>query len=160
MKTGLSVIRASSPEEWRDARRLIDAYAASLDVDLRFQDFDRELEALSSMYGPPRGVMLLARDEEGAAVACAGLRPFDVTTAEIKRLYVIPEARGRNIARTLTQDIITRAAELGYRRLVLDTLPSMIAAQALYRALGFQPIPAYRHNPVPGAVFMERVLTR
>jgi len=148
------LVRAVTPHDWAEARRLIEEYAASLGVDLCFQNFDEEIEHLSVHYGPPRGALLLARLDHDA-VGCVGLRAHDEDTGEIKRLYVAPSARGRDLGRTLANAIVAMARQRGYQRLVLDTLPTMQAAQALYASLGFKPIEPYRYNPVPGTVFME-----
>jgi ribosomal protein S18 acetylase RimI-like enzyme len=151
------MVRLARPDtaaDWNDARRLVEAYAASLDIDLSFQNFADEIEHLATEYGPPTGAFLLA-EANGRRVGCVGLRGFSDATGEVKRLYVEPSARGLGAGRALASGIVTVAREIGYTRLVLDTLPSMGEAQALYRSLGFEPIPPYRFNPVPGTVFME-----
>jgi GNAT superfamily N-acetyltransferase len=140
--------------DWEAARRLVEAYAASLHLDLSFQNFAEEVEHLSTEYAPPGGAFLLA-EAEGRRVGCVGLRAFSETTGEIKRLYVEPTARGLGAGRALAEGIVARGWELGYTRLVLDTLPSMNEARALYRSLGFAPIEPYRFNPVPGTAFLE-----
>jgi GNAT superfamily N-acetyltransferase len=148
------LIQPSTAAHWQDARRLIEAYAASLGLDLSFQNFAEEIERLSTEYGPPRGAFLLA-EVEGRAIGCVGLRAFDEATGEIKRLCVDPAARGHGAGRALAEAIVARGRELGYTRLVLDTLPSMGEARALYLSLGFTPITPYRFNPVPGTSFLE-----
>jgi ribosomal protein S18 acetylase RimI-like enzyme len=148
------VVPAKTPRDWERARELIEEYAAGLGVDLCFQNFDEEIEHLAAHYGPPRGALLLVFDGE-EAVGCVGLREHDATTGEVKRLYVAPAARGRDVGRALANAIVQAGRERGYSRLVLDTLPTMQAAQALYASLGFRPIDSYRFNPVPGTVFME-----
>ncbi|HEX4825088.1 MAG TPA: GNAT family N-acetyltransferase [Candidatus Polarisedimenticolaceae bacterium] len=152
-----SLIQASTPEHWSSARRLIEAYAASLDVDLCFQGFDEELRELSTRYGPPEGALLLAPGES-AYVGCVALHRWSADSCEMKRLYVAPEGRGHGLGRTLTEAVIAEARRIGYARMLLDTLPSMREAQGLYRSLGFVPVTAYRPNPVPGSLFLELAL--
>lgn len=135
-------------------RTLFLEYAASLDVDLAYQAFQNEVASLPGDYAPPRGCLLLARDG-GAARACVGVRPLDDNVCEMKRLYVRPEARGSGIGRTLTIAAIEFGRAAGFRAIRLDTLPSMAAAQVLYRSLGFRDIAPYRFSPVAGNVFME-----
>lgn len=87
-------IRLTQPEEdWHQARQLIEEYAASLDLDLSFQNFAYELEDLASEYVPPMGTFILA-EENDAYVGCVGLRHFSDGIGEVKRLYVISAARG------------------------------------------------------------------
>lgn len=146
--------QATTPHEWDEARRLVREYAASLDVDLSFQNFEQELEHFTSEYGAPRGAFLLAQDA-GQYLACIGVREFSVEIGEIKRLYVAPAARGRGLGRLLVERIIVVAREIGYHSLLLDTLPFMKEAQSLYLSLGFEPTTAYRYNPVVGSAFLR-----
>lgn len=137
-----------------DARALFLEYAESLGFDLGFQDFEAELRGLPGEYAPPGGVLLLARVAK-EAVGCVGLRPLAPETCEMKRLYVRPEARAGGAGRALAEAVIEVGRELGYRRMRLDTVPTMTAARALYRSLGFREIEPYRFNPIPGTSFME-----
>jgi ribosomal protein S18 acetylase RimI-like enzyme len=137
--------------DYEQGRRLVLEYAASLNVDLCFQNFSEELENFETHYGPPDGCFLV----DGQGRGCAGLRKFADGVGEMKRLYVVPAARGQGVGEALARRIIDEARKRGYRRLVLDTLPDMKAAQALYRSLGFREIPSYRYNPVPGTLFFE-----
>jgi len=143
-----------SRDEWRQARKLIEQYAASLDLDLSFQNLPHELEHLASEYAPPAGAFLLA-EENDSYLGCVGLRQFAAGVGEIKRLYAIPAARGQHIGRRLAEAIVDLGKQLGYSRLLLDTLPSMQQAQTLYASLGFKPTAPYRFNPVPGTVYLE-----
>lgn len=149
----------STPADLSDARNLIEEYASAIDIDLGFQNFFRELEVLDDVYRPPGGCLLLARRDD-TAVGCVALRPFRSDVCEMKRLYVLPDARGAGIGRALAEGAIRRARRFGYRTMVLDTLESMTAARGLYRSLGFRKIPPYYDNPIDGAVYMALDLDR
>lgn len=129
-------------------RAMFEEYAASLDIDLCFQDFAAELDRLSVMYGPPAGALFIARAGEDA-VGCVGLRRFRDDVCEMKRLYVRPAFRGTGIGRRLAEHVARHARAIGYRTMVLDTLGTMEAAQQLYVGMGFKPSTAYYTNPLP-----------
>jgi putative acetyltransferase len=153
---------ATTPIDIAQARALFEEYAAWLNIDLCFQGFPQELASLPGAYAPPRGMLLLA-GSPGAAVGCIALRPLvatgaDAGTAEVKRLYVRPEARGTGLGMRLVQAVIGGAREIGYRELKLDTLEHMAEARALYAKLGFSDCAPYYHNPIEGAVYMARPL--
>lgn len=141
------------PDDLPTIRRLFREYAAGLDIDLCFQDFDAELAALPGKYAVPAGRILLAWD--GAeAVGCVALRPIDSGTCEMKRLYLRPQARGAQLGRRLAERICQEAREAGYARICLDTLPSMNQAVKLYTSLGFRPTEPYVYNPIQDALFL------
>jgi len=143
-----------------DARVLFRAYAASLPIDLAYQGFATELAGLPGAYAAPSGALLLARDRAGAAIGCAALRPLaDHGCCEMKRLFVDPAARGLGLGRALMEAIVGEAARLGYREVRLDTLPTMTAAIAMYRAAGFEPIAPYYDTAPAGTIFLGRAIT-
>lgn len=147
-------IRECNPGEVAAVRGLFEEYARSLDIDLCFQGFARELDELPGQYSPPGGCLLVAADGERLA-GCVGLRSIDGEVCEMKRLYVRPAYRQSRLGRRLAEAVISAARGMGYSRMRLDTLPSMTQAVSLYRSLGFVPTEPYRHNPVPGALFFE-----
>jgi ribosomal protein S18 acetylase RimI-like enzyme len=149
----LKIVDGHVPEHVPTVRLLFEEYAASLGVDLGFQDFDRELADLPGEYVPPAGRVLLALAPEPAG--CVALRPFEPHLCEMKRLYVRPAFRGTGLGRQLAEAIVAAGLEAGYQRMRLDTLPTMAAARGLYESLGFVEIEAYRPNPVHGTTYFE-----
>lgn len=148
-----------TPEFVATIRKLFVEYSESLGVDLCFQGFAEELAKLPWDYARPAGRLLLAL--QGNEVAgCGALRPLDRDVCEMKRLYVRPAFRGKGVGGAMTDALISSAREIGYQRMRLDTLPSMAAAIAIYRSLGFREIAPYRANPVPGALFFELNLVK
>jgi GNAT superfamily N-acetyltransferase len=141
--------------------RLFRAYASSLDIDLSYQDFEAEMDAMPGKYAPPAGELLLARRSSGTPVGCVGLRPIEPHgCCEMKRLYVSPEGRGFGLGERLVYAVVKEAERIGYHEMRLDTLPSMAGAIALYRKLGFEPMEPYYDTPVIGTIFMRRSLTQ
>lgn len=153
-QTTLKIIHAQSEGQYRRARKLFEQYADDLGFDLEFQGFSRELATLPGAYAPPEGCILLAEKEQ-EVVGCVALRPLDKRICEMKRLYVVPGQRNRKIGRLLVEAVIDRARAYGYKRMRLDTIDSMKAAQALYRSLGFRPIAPYRYNPLDRPTYFE-----
>jgi ribosomal protein S18 acetylase RimI-like enzyme len=139
--------------------KLFRAYASSLEIDLSYQDFEAEMEAMPGQYAPPAGELLLARDSNGTPVGCVGLRPIEPQgCCEMKRLYISPEGRGFGLGERLVDALAKEAKRIGYREMRLDTLTSMAGAIAMYRKLGFEPIEPYYDIPVIGTIFMRRSL--
>ena len=140
--------------ELRIARRLLREYERSIGVDLCFQDFAGELRGLPGEYRPPGGELWLARVGT-RVVGVVALRRLKPKVGEMKRLYVRPSARGRGLGRRLVEIVLRAARRRGYRWIQLDTLPTMTVARALYRELGFVPVPPYRPNPIAGSEFLR-----
>ena len=151
-----------SEARWPVDRAIVEAlfreYVASLAEDISFQNVDDELSGLPGKYARPTGVVLIARDGKEAAGAVA-YRMAEPGVCEMKRLYVRPAFRGRDIGRELANELIDDARERGYRTMLLDTLASMAAARALYRDLGFVPVAPYYDNPLPGVMYMALELS-
>jgi len=148
-----SLREASAPEDVDAVRSLFAEYARSVDEPCCFAGLERELAEL------PRGYRaLFVAEDDGVAAGCVGLREVDRDTAEMKRLYVRSAWRGRGLGRALAQAAIEAAGSAGYARIVLDSLPKMHEARALYRALGFRETEPYLAQPTPGADCFERTL--
>ncbi|PWU24430.1 MAG: GNAT family N-acetyltransferase [Candidatus Rokuibacteriota bacterium] len=153
----LRIVEVEAPADVAAARTLFLEYAGTIGIDLCFQDFEAEVEALPGAYSSPAGRLLLGLQEDDLA-GCVALRPLEEGVCELKRLYVRPAFRGRGVGAQLAEAVIGAARELGYERVRLDTLPSMEAALRLYERLGFREIESYYSNPVAGARFLELIL--
>lgn len=159
MPPAFEIRPAASPDDLAEIARLFGAYAASLEIDLGYQDFAGELAGLPGKYAAPEGALLLARNDGAGAIGCVGLRPLNPRgVCEMKRLFVTPAGRGLGLGRALMNAVTDEARRFGYREMRLDTLPTMAAAQGLYRQAGFEVIPPYYDTPVEGTVFMRLTL--
>ena len=154
----IRLIAADGFARLSDARDIFAEYAASLSLDLAFQDFRSELASLPGEYAPPGGQLLLAMIDD-RVVGCGALRALpecDYPNAcEMKRLYVRPPFRRFGLGRQIVQALLDEAHRCGYTSVLLDTLDDMEAARSLYASLGFEEIPPYYFNPVPGAHYLK-----
>ncbi len=179
----ISLCTPRGAAELQAAREVMREYARSLTVDLCFQDFDAELASLPGPYAEPDGALLLALvsaprpaaagrpprgsrkvaephflegSEVAGCVAMRQLRDVDHANAcEMKRLYVRPAYRRLGLGRRLAQAVIDLATQAGHSAMLLDTLDEMESARELYASLGFQEVPPYYFNPIPGAHYLK-----
>jgi GNAT superfamily N-acetyltransferase len=128
-----------------DARALLAAMEAWVAEGWGPTTPDRTSTVTPAEMAPPDGAYVVVR-EDGRAVAGGGVRRLGDDVCEIKRMFVVPEARGRGHGRRLLSALEDAAGELGYRRVRLDTAQSMTTAMAMYRASGYEPIPDYNGN--------------
>lgn len=159
--TDMRVLVPAARSELDAVRTLFLEYAGSLHIDLCFQNFDLELATLPGEYAGPRGGLLFAT-VNGELAGCCAMRPLDTVdypnACEMKRLYVRPAYRGLRLGRLLAESILEIARVGGYDCILLDTLSDMEAARALYEELGFESIPPYYYNPIPGAHYLKASL--
>ena len=148
------ISRCRTESDFVIARQVVEEYAAWLDMDLGFQDFEAELEGFSSVYGPPRGVFLLAW-VDGEPAGGVGMRELGAGVCEMKRLFVYDRFRGCGLGRRLCAALVGEASRMGYTRMRLDTVARLAAANRLYERMGFSDTGAYRYNPDPTARYME-----
>jgi ribosomal protein S18 acetylase RimI-like enzyme len=142
----------------QEVRALFQEYQSQVDAEICFAGFTAELVGLPGEYAAPDGALLLAY-VDAQAVGCVALRKVDASRGEMKRLFVSSAARGRGIGRALLDRVMQEARHIGYHELVLDTLPAMTEAQALYRAEGFVDIAPYATHPAPGTLCFGKPLT-
>lgn len=119
-----------------------------------------ELVQLVDVYQQP-GFLMLMRDVSGERAGCVGVRDLGVSessglrTGEVRRLFVREEFRRGGEGRMLASEMISTAQETGFSRLVLNTLPSMIEAIALYETLGFTLCDPYVDDPLAGTLYFS-----
>eukprot|EP01089_Gocevia_fonbrunei_P018241 TRINITY_DN6123_c0_g1_i2.p1 TRINITY_DN6123_c0_g1~~TRINITY_DN6123_c0_g1_i2.p1 ORF type:complete len:161 (-),score=17.42 TRINITY_DN6123_c0_g1_i2:52-534(-) len=148
---------ACSEDDFEKGRTLFKQYIGTLDFELTFQDVERELKDLAVDYNKPCGALILGYNGK-QAIACAGVRKFDSESAELKRMFVIPEYRGQQLGKQLLEKALSEAKTLGYKYMLLDSVDTMKTAINLYKKYGFTDIDAYRYNPLEGAVYMRKEL--
>lgn len=153
MPVTLRTLTAEDTAALDHVRQFFRNYAAWLGVDLGFQNFDQEMASLPGAYATPYGRLFFA-EVDGRPAGCVGIRPYSDDSCEMKRLYVAPEERGHGVGVALTLAAIKAAKEIGYKRMLVDTLPAMRIAVRLYRELGFEETPAYYKTPLEGTMFL------
>ena len=149
--------RAKGAADLREVRRLLEQFAASVEIGLDSKDFREELASLPGSYAPPDGRLLIC-EEDGVAGGCIALCNLGEGIGELRRLWVGPLFRGRGLGRELTEQGLREAREIGYSKVRLHTHPSMLSARAVYQGLGFYEIEPYVAVPAASAVFLEREL--
>jgi ribosomal protein S18 acetylase RimI-like enzyme len=146
--------QVEKPDEIENVKQLFLEYAESLNFDLCFQNFDEELQQLPGRYSPPEGRLLIALNDNKPA-GCAALRKHNEHTCEMKRLYVKPEFRHFGLGKILVDKLLDEAKMIGYKKMILDTVPSMESARKIYESIGFKETKPYYYNPQPGTIFMS-----
>ncbi|MBP5986040.1 MAG: carbonate dehydratase [Azonexus sp.] len=155
MSLTLRPLSAADSEAIEHVRQFFRNYAGWLGVDLSYQNFEQEMASLPAAYAMPQGRLFYA-EVDGQPAGCVGVRPLSDTegVCEMKRLYVEPAFRGTGVGRQLALLAIKAAKEIGYRKLIIDTLPNMRMAVKLYRELGFTEAPSYYQTPIEGTMFL------
>ena len=141
-------------EELEEVRNIFIEYSEFLQVDLCFQDFEKELQTLHQVYGPPQGCIILAK-QNGQTLGCIALKPIAEGICEMKRLYVRPEARGMGLGRKLVEELMSFARKSAYVSMKLDTVSKLKEAISLYRSIGFTETPPYVYNPLSDVLYFE-----
>ncbi len=121
---------------------------------LELQNYDHELEDLEDKYGLPYGRLYLVF-YDGVLAGCIGLRKIDSENCEMKRLYVKPQFRGKKIASFLVKHIIEEARKIGYKHILLDTLPFLETAINMYKNYGFYEIESYNNSPMDNLIYLK-----
>lgn len=121
---------------------------------LEIQQYDKELEDFEAKYGMPDGRMYVLY-YCGKLAGCIALRKIDNSNCELKRLYIKPEFRGNGLGRMLVERLISDAREIGYKYMLLDTLPFLRTAIRMYKNIGFYEIEKYNNSPMDTTIYMR-----
>ena len=148
---------AQSPLQIQGVRQLLEEYGELRKHDAALGDYTLELAKLPGKHAPPEGSLILAT-WNGEAAGCVAFRKIGEGICEMKRMYVSPNFRGKDIGKALVRKIIEEAKSRPYEIMRLDTHPWMEAAQKLYQSFGFKEVEAYHYNPTPGIRFFELLL--
>ena len=151
----INYLLANTDEEYSVAKELFAEYAVAINVDLKFQQFNKELETLTEMYGPPHGGIILAKEAEDF-VGCVAIRKISDTIGELKRMYVRPQHQNKGLGKALLSKAIELAQACKYKTIRLDTLNGMLSAISLYKQAGFYQIEPYYYNPISSAIYFEK----
>jgi GNAT superfamily N-acetyltransferase len=121
---------------------------------LEKQNYSHETENLEEKYGLPYGRLYIVLFD-GSVAGCIALRKIDECNCELKRLFVKPEFRGNKIGTILLERIITEAKEIGYKHILLDTLPFLTTAIKMYKKAGFYEIESYNNSPMDNLIYLK-----
>lgn len=145
---------AESLSLFTEYTHMLVSHDPSFQIYLDIQHYEDEIRDLEAKYGRPEGRLYLAL-WDGEAAGCIALRKLDEQRCEMKRLYVRPAFRGHRIGDALVDRIIQDAKAIGYRYMLLDTLPFLESAIHMYQKRGFYEIPCYNDSPVETTIFMQ-----
>ncbi len=144
-------------EDYEAVKKVFIEYQEFLNVDLCFQNFDKELNNLAAIYQAPKGVIFLAKIRN-EVVGCVALKPIEINNCEMKRLYVKPEYRGKNIGKQFIEKLLKFAKEQKYDKMKLDTLTTLTEALKLYKNYSFTETKPYVYNPLSNVLYFEKDL--
>lgn len=156
----IKLTEITSASDYDIAIKLFKEYAAHIGIDLGFQNFNEEVENLEHKYSRPNGVIFIAYNHENFPVGCFGIRAFSSTICELKRMYLKEETRGLGLGELMMKKAVSVGKELGYHKMRLDTLSSMLPAVGLYKKSGFYEIEPYYFNPIKEAKYFEISLNK
>ena len=159
MSSTLSIHPARSASDLDGARAVLLAYSAWIERDLGYslarQCFPSELESLPGRYAPPTGDIWVA-ELDSKIIGAIAYYKFAEGIAELKRLYVLPEAGGHGIGRKLFDAVLHAAKANGYEKIRLDTLRAMESARKIYAHYAFREIEPWNENHKDGdLIYLE-----
>ena len=148
------IIICNTTKQFNSARKLTVDYMDWLGEDLCYQGIEKEMESFHIMYNKPTGAFIYITID-GEIAGGVGVRKFLNDICEMKRLFVHKKFRGLDLGLLLCKNILHESKKLGYKKMYLDTLPSLKNATQLYKKIGFCETSKYYNNPDERVVYME-----
>lgn len=121
-------------------RSLIFGVLAEYDLVAEHEGVDSDLDDLERNYTKSGGLFEVIEDDNGTLIGTVGLFPKGHDVCELRKMYLIPAARGRGLGKRMMDRILSAARDLGFHRIELETACALVEAIGLYRRYGFQPI--------------------
>ena len=139
---------------FEEYREYLLTYAPELKPFLMMQSFDDETEHLHEKYGAPYGGIYVA-SVDGEDAGCIAFRKLDEDTCELKRVFLRERYRGLGLGRKMMERVLADSRAAGYKVMLLDTLPVLADACAMYEKMGFESTEKYNANPLGHAIFLK-----
>ena len=154
-----SIRSPENQKEWDIVKKLLLDYKHEFNDDTCFTSFEAELADLENYYDADDKFKLIAVDDKTGSIAgCVAYKTFSPGVCEMKRLYVDPLHRGHQLGQKLAEAAIEHATNRGFKKMILDTMVEMKAAQQLYYKLGFDIIAPYNDQDTDKLICFGKIL--
>ena len=134
-------LRAARNEDSTAVRDLVRSVLSEYGLTFDADNTDADLTDVQTNYHARGGVFLILESPDKQTVGCGGLYPVGPDAVELRKMYLLPEARGKGLGKKLLTQLLAEARRLGYKRVILETNSVLIEAISLYRSFGFRPVP-------------------
>jgi putative acetyltransferase len=133
-------IRPATNDDRERVAELVFGVLAEFGLEADPETTDADLQDIEANYSGRGGLFEVIEDGHSNLIGSFGLYPLNKTTCELRKMYFIPRARGSGLGKYVLERTITRARELGFKQIVLETSSKLIAANRLYTQFGFKPV--------------------
>jgi putative acetyltransferase len=141
VKQALYIFRSASCEDSAAVRAIVEAVLGEYGLEFDADSTDADLLDIPTNFEARGGAFQIVESQFGKTVGCGGLFRLDTDTVELRKMYLLPEARGLGLGKKLLTQLLAEARRLGYKRVILETNSVLREAIALYQSFGFVPVP-------------------
>jgi putative acetyltransferase len=132
--------RPSRSEDTAAVHAIVESVLREYGLEFDASNTDTDLADIPANYGERGGAFQVIESPEGAIVGCGGLFRITADIVELRKMYLLPEARGRGLGKKLLTQLLAEARRLGYKRIILETNSRLQEAIVLYQSFGFAPV--------------------